>query len=57
MFYAAHGVVHHVSLYVGNGRMVHAPGTGQSIEVIATSTPAYAREYVGARRYLPAPTP
>jgi cell wall-associated NlpC family hydrolase len=57
MFYAAHGVVHHVTMYVGNGRMVHSPSTGHSIEVIATSTPAYARGYVGARRYLPAPTP
>jgi cell wall-associated NlpC family hydrolase len=53
MFYATRGVVHHVTMYVGNGRMVHSPGTGQSIEVIATSTPAYAREYVGSRSYLP----
>lgn len=52
MFYATDGRVHHVSMYVGRGRMVHAPGTGQSVEVIATSTPAYRSEYAGARRYL-----
>jgi cell wall-associated NlpC family hydrolase len=45
--------VHHVAMYAGRGRMVHAPGTGQSVEVISTATPSYAAEYVGARRLLP----
>lgn len=53
MFYAASGKVHHVSMYVGGGQMVHAPGTGQRVQVIATSTPAYRQQYAGARRYLP----
>lgn len=53
MFYATDGLVHHVSMYVGDGKMVHSPGTGQTVEVVATSTPAYHREYSGARRYLP----
>ncbi len=53
MFYARAGRVHHVSMYVGNGLMVHAPGTGQSVKVVPISTPAYRREYAGARRYLP----
>ncbi|HEU4811893.1 MAG TPA: C40 family peptidase [Nocardioides sp.] len=53
MFYATAGKVHHVSMYAGNGLMVHAPGTGQKVQVIETSTPAYQREYAGARRYLP----
>jgi cell wall-associated NlpC family hydrolase len=52
MFYATDGVVHHVSMYVGHGRMVHSPGTGQQVQVIPTSTPAYAEEFAGARRYL-----
>lgn len=52
-FYATDGNVHHVSMYLGHGRMVHSPGTGQTVEVIATSTPEYAVEYSGARRYLP----
>ena len=52
-FYATDGNVHHVSMYLGHGRMVHSPGTGQTVEVIATSTPGYAEEYAGARRYLP----
>ncbi|WP_243057187.1 NlpC/P60 family protein [Nocardioides sp. SR21] len=52
-FYATDGKVHHVSMYVGHGQMVHSPGTGQTVEVIATSTPGYAEEYSGARQYLP----
>lgn len=53
MFFATDGLVHHVSMYVGGGRMVHAPGTGQTVEVVPTSTPAYRAGYSGARRYLP----
>ena len=52
MYYATNGLVHHVSMYVGNGRMVHAPRTGSRVQVIATSKPAYSREYAGARRYF-----
>ena len=50
-FYATDGLVHHVSMYVGNGRMVHAPRTGSRVQVVAISQPAYSREYAGARRY------
>jgi cell wall-associated NlpC family hydrolase len=48
MFYAANGVVHHVSMYAGNGQMVHAPHTGSSVQTI----PATRVGYYGARRYL-----
>ncbi len=52
MFYATSGRVHHVSMYVGRGRMVHSPRTGTPVQVISTDTTAYAQEYAGARRYL-----
>ena len=52
MYYATNGLVHHVSMYVGNGRMVHAPRTGSRVQVIATFMPAYSSEYTGARRYF-----
>lgn len=52
LFYATDGVVHHVSMYIGDGKMVHAPHTGSTVQVIAKNTWAYAREYAGARRYL-----
>ena len=51
MFYASDGVVHHVSMYVGNGKMIHAPGTGETVRIVPTST--LSNEYVRDRRYLP----
>ena len=51
MFYATDGLVHHVSMYLGNGTMVQAPHTGARVQVVATSLPAYRSEYAGARRY------
>lgn len=53
MFYATAGRVHHVSMYIGDGQMVHAPGTGKRVQVTSVSAPAYRKEYAGARRYLP----
>jgi cell wall-associated NlpC family hydrolase len=38
-------------MYLGNGRMVQAPHTGARVQVVATSLPAYSREYAGSRRY------
>lgn len=52
LFYATDGVVHHVSMYIGDGKMVHAPRTGSTVQVIPRNTWVYAREYSGARRYL-----
>jgi cell wall-associated NlpC family hydrolase len=53
LFYATSGTVHHVSMYVGAGRMVQAPRTGAFVETIPVSTPSYKREFSGARRFLP----
>lgn len=53
MFYARDGVVHHVSMYVGDAKMIHSPGTGQSVAIAAVSASPYAQEYSGSRRYLP----
>ena len=52
LFYATDGYVHHVAMYAGGGLMVQAPHTGGSVETIPMSTPAYAEEYAGARRYV-----
>jgi cell wall-associated NlpC family hydrolase len=40
----------HVGLYVGNGRMVHAPYTGKSVEVVSLDETNYGRRLIGARR-------
>lgn len=40
----------HVGLYVGKGRMVHAPETGRTVEVVRLSATGYGSRLVGARR-------
>ena len=52
LFYATNGKVHHVSMYAGGGRIVHAPSTGRNIETIAVTTASFASEFAGARRFL-----
>ena len=42
----------HVSMYVGDGMMIQAPATGRTVETVPVDTPAYARQFWGARRYL-----
>jgi hypothetical protein len=58
LFYSSTGeqsAIHHVSMYVGNGMMIQAPATGRTVETVAVDTPGYAREFWGARRYVPTP--
>lgn len=56
MFFAYNngkGKVHHVGMYAGNGQMIHSPKTESSIEIVSIDTPLFAKEYAGARSYLP----
>jgi cell wall-associated NlpC family hydrolase len=53
LFYAHRGLVHHVSMYVGDGLIIHAPRTGEPVQIVSFSAPPLRQEYVGARRYLP----
>jgi len=48
IFYATNGLVHHVTMYAGAGRMVEAPHTGAAVRTV----PVRSNEYFGARRYL-----
>ena len=52
LFYASSGRVHHVSMYLGAGQMIHAPRTGQPVKIVAFSAPPLRSEYAGARRYV-----
>jgi len=55
MFFAhdnGKGSVHHVSMYIGDGKMMHSPKAGKTVEIISVDTPAYKKEFAGARRYL-----
>jgi cell wall-associated NlpC family hydrolase len=44
----------HVGLYLGRGRMVHAPQSGRLVEVVALGRSHYGSRLVGARRVAPA---
>lgn len=48
LFYEGLG---HVGIYVGNGRMVHAPQSGRSVEVVSLSG-GYGSSFVTARRVV-----
>lgn len=55
MFYAYNkgkGSVHHVSMYIGDGKMIHSPNSAKTVEIISIDTPGYAEEFAGARRFL-----
>jgi cell wall-associated NlpC family hydrolase len=42
----------HVGLYVGNGRMVHAPQTGRDVEIVTLASTGYGSRILGARRVV-----
>lgn len=51
VFFATRSGVHHVGMYVGRGRMIHAPRTGATIRIESIRTRHWTREYAGARRF------
>ncbi len=42
----------HVGLYLGRGRMVHAPETGRNVEVVRLAGSNYGSRLIGARRVV-----
>lgn len=44
----------HVGLYLGDGRMVHAPQSGRRVEIVRLGRAGYRGRIVGARRVAPA---
>ena len=54
VFFATEGGrrVSHVGMYIGGGRFVHAPRSGETVRVAHLSSPYFTRTYVGARSYL-----
>jgi gamma-D-glutamyl-L-lysine dipeptidyl-peptidase len=47
------GTVHHVGMYIGDGKMIHAPNPASTVEVVNVfDSTHYSSEYAGARRYL-----
>ncbi|MFA4966229.1 MAG: C40 family peptidase, partial [Thermoleophilia bacterium] len=52
-FRDAGGRIHHVGMYVGDGRMIHAPRTGAAVQLASLTAEPYASEFAGGRRYAP----
>ncbi len=51
VFFARGSDIHHVGIYVGGGRFLHAPHTGDVVKISSLNDPGYASEFCGARRY------
>ncbi|WP_449355042.1 C40 family peptidase [Virgibacillus natechei] len=45
------GKLHHVGIYYGDGKMLHAPQTGKGVEIITLKGTIYERELCTVRRY------
>ena len=49
VFFADGGLVHHVGIYLGKGKIIHAPRTGESVRISDMSI--FGNTFAGARRY------
>lgn len=45
------GSLHHVGIYYGDGKLLHAPQTGRGVELVAMAGTKYEKELCAARRY------
>ncbi|HFZ8996708.1 TPA: C40 family peptidase [Citrobacter freundii] len=46
------GAADHVGVYIGNGKFIQSPRTGQEIQITSLSENYWRRHYVGARRVM-----
>jgi N-acetylmuramoyl-L-alanine amidase len=47
-----HNNITHVGIYIGGGRMVHAPSPGKNVRIMDITTGYYANNYMAARRII-----
>jgi cell wall-associated NlpC family hydrolase len=50
VFFENNGDVHHVGMYLGGGRFLHAPHTGDVVKVSSLDDAYYAAQFAGGRR-------
>jgi cell wall-associated NlpC family hydrolase len=50
VFFQQDGDVHHVGMYLGGGRFLEAPHTGDVVKVASLDEPYYAEQFAGGRR-------
>lgn len=46
------GKVYHVGIYIGSGKMLHAPNSSSKVRIEALNAGVYKTNYSGARRYI-----
>ena len=46
------GVVSHVGLYIGENRFIHAPRTGENVQIESLLHPYYSERFLGGRSYF-----
>ena len=51
IFFSNAGDVHHVGMYLGGDKFLHAPRTGDVVKVSSLSEPYYAQQFAGGRRF------
>lgn len=45
------GYVHHVGMYIGNGKMIESRTPGKTVDIASLTEPKFAAEFAGFRRY------
>ena len=43
---------HHVGMYVGDGKFIHAPRTGDVVKISSLDEPYFRKEFAGGRRFV-----
>ena len=51
VFFSNAGDVHHVGMYLGDQKFLHAPSTGDVVKVSSLDEPYYAGQFAGGRRF------
>jgi putative modified peptide len=51
VFFSSGGDVHHVGMYLGDQKFLHAPSTGDVVKVSSLDEPYYAGQFAGGRRF------
>jgi cell wall-associated NlpC family hydrolase len=49
-FQDSSGYVHHVGMYIGDDKFLHAPHTGDVVKISSLNEPYYVQQWAGARR-------
>jgi hypothetical protein len=57
VFFLGQGAPLHVGIYEGDGRFLHAPGSGKVVESSSLDSPYFSKRFLGARRPAPALDP